>query len=152
LESDNVNLFEELKKDMIDAMKAKDKDRLTVIRMLKAALDKERIDKKIEITDEAFISVLEKQVKMRNDSIEEFKKAGREELVEKTLGELEVLKKYLPEALSEDEVMGIINDAITKLEATTMKDMGKVMSEVSPKVKGRYDMKEVSSIIKSKLS
>jgi gatB/yqey family protein len=147
-----VNLFEELKKDMIDAMKAKDKDRLTVIRMLKAALDKERIDKKIEITDEAFISVLEKQVKMRNDSIEEFKKAGREELVEKTLGELEVLKKYLPEALSEDEVMGIINDAITKLEATTMKDMGKVMSEVSPKVKGRYDMKEVSSIIKSKLS
>ncbi len=147
-----MNLFEELKKDMIDAMKAKDKDRLTVIRMLKAALDKERIDKKIEITDEAFISVLEKQVKMRNDSIEEFKKAGREELVEKTLGELEVLKKYLPEALSEDEVMGIINDAITKLEATTMKDMGKVMSEVSPKVKGRYDMKEVSSIIKSKLS
>ena len=147
-----MNLFEELKKDMIDAMKAKDKDRLTVIRMLKAALDKERIDKKIEITDEEFISVLEKQVKMRNDSIEEFKKAGREELVEKTLGELEVLKKYLPEALSEDEVMDIINDAITKLEATTMKDMGKVMSEVSPKVKGRYDMKEVSSIIKSKLS
>ena len=139
-----MNLFEELKKDMIDAMKAKDKDRLTVIRMLKAALDKERIDKKIEITDEVFISVLEKQVKMRNDSIEEFKKAGREELVEKTLGELEVLKKYLPEALSEDEVMDIINDAITKLEATTMKDMGKVMSEVSPKVKGRYDMKEVS--------
>jgi len=137
---------------MIDAMKAKDKDRLTVIRMLKAALDKERIDKKIEITDEVFISVLEKQVKMRNDSIEEFKKAGREELVEKTLGELEVLKKYLPEALSEDEVMDIINDAITKLEAITMKDMGKVMSEVSPKVKGRYDMKEVSSIIKSKLS
>lgn len=147
-----MNLFEELKKDMIDAMKAKDKDRLTVIRMLKAALDKERIDKKIEITDEVFISVLEKQVKMRNDSIEEFKKAGREELVEKTLGELEVLKKYLPEALIEDEVMDIINDAITKLEATTMKDMGKVMSEVSPKVKGRYDMKEVSSIIKSKLS
>ena len=147
-----MNLFEELKKDMIDAMKAKDKDRLTVIRMLKAALEKERIDKKIEITDEVFISVLEKQVKMRNDSIEEFKKAGREELVEKTLGELEVLKKYLPEELSEDEVMGIINDAITKLEATTMKDMGKVMSEVSPKVKGRYDMKEVSSIIKSKLS
>lgn len=147
-----MNLFEELKKDMIDAMKAKDKDRLTVIRMLKAALDKERIDKKIEITDEVFISVLEKQVKMRNDSIEEFKKAGREELVEKTLGELEVLKKYLPEALSEDEVMDIINDAITKLEATTMKDMGKVMSELSPKVKGRYDMKEVSSIIKSKLS
>mgnify|MGYP004573377507 FL=1 len=147
-----MNLFEELKKDMIDAMKAKDKDRLTVIRMLKAALDKERIDKKIEITDEVFISVLEKQIKMRNDSIEEFKKAGREELVEKTLGELEVLKKYLPEALSEDEVMDIINDAITKLEATTMKDMGKVMSEVSPKVKGRYDMKEVSSIIKSKLS
>lgn len=147
-----MNLFEELKKDMIDAMKAKDKDRLTVIRMLKAALDKERIDKKIEITDEVFISVLEKQVKMRNDSIEEFKKAGRGELVEKTLGELEVLKKYLPEALSEDEVMDIINDAITKLEATTMKDMGKVMSVVSPKVKGRYDMKEVSSIIKSKLS
>ena len=147
-----MNLFEELKKDMIDAMKAKDKERLTVIRMLKAALDKERIDKKIEITDDVFISILEKQIKMRNDSIEEFKKAGREELVVKTEEELSVLKKYLPEALTLEEVMDIINDAITKVGAVTMKDMGKVMNEVSPVVRGRYDMKEISTIIKSKLS
>lgn len=147
-----MNLFEELKKDMIDAMKAKDKERLTVIRMLKAALDKERIDKKIEITDDVFISILEKQIKMRNDSIEEFKKAGREELVVKTEEELSVLKKYLPEALTLEEVMDIINEAITKVGAVTMKDMGKVMNEVSPVVRGRYDMKEISTIIKSKLS
>ena len=147
-----MNLFEELKKDMIDAMKAKNKERLTVIRMLKAALDKERIDKKIEITDDVFISILEKQIKMRNDSIEEFKKAGREELVVKTEEELSVLKKYLPEALTLEEVMDIINDAITKVGAVTMKDMGKVMNEVSPVVRGRYDMKEISTIIKSKLS
>lgn len=147
-----MNLFEELKKDMIDAMKSKNKERLTVIRMLKAALDKERIDKKIEITDDVFISILEKQIKMRNDSIEEFKKAGREELVVKTEEELSVLKKYLPEALTLEEVMDIINDAITKVGAVTIKDMGKVMNEVSPVVRGRYDMKEISTIIKSKLS
>lgn len=147
-----MSLLEELKKDMIAAMKNKEKDRLTVIRMVKAALDKERIDKKIEITDDVFLSVIEKQIKMRNDSISEFQKANRLELVQKTEAEIEVLKKYLPEPLTEEEVLSIITEAISSLGASSMKDMGKVMSEISPKVKGRYDMKEISNMIKSKLS
>lgn len=152
LESDTMDLFEQLKKDMVSAMKEKDKDRLTVIRMVKAALDKERIDRGIEMTDEAVISVIEKQIKMRNDSICEFQKAGRNELVSQTEKEITILKKYLPEALSKEEVMKVIQDAISSLDATSISDMGKVMKEVSPKVRGRYDMKEVSTIIKEKLN
>lgn len=147
-----MDLFEQLKKDMVSAMKEKDKDRLTVIRMVKAALDKERIDRGIEMTDEAVISVIEKQIKMRNDSICEFQKAGRNELVSQTEKEITILKKYLPEALSKEEVMKVIQDAISSLDATSISDMGKVMKEVSPKVRGRYDMKEVSTIIKETLS
>lgn len=147
-----MNLVEQLKQDMITAMKEKDKDRLTVIRMVKAALDKEKIDKKIEITDDLLIDVVNKQIKMRNDSIEEFKKASRDDLVESVTKEVEVLMNYLPEQLSEEEVESIISEVITTVDASTMKDMGKVMQEVTPKVKGRFDMKKVSEIIKSKLS
>ncbi len=145
-------LVEKLKQDMVDAMKKKDKERLTVIRMVKAALDKERIDKKKEICDELLIDVVNKQVKMRNDSLEEFKKANREDLITQTEKELEILKDYLPPQLSEEEVVSIINEVIKEVNATSIKDMGKVMKEVSPKVKGKADMKKVSDIIKSKLN
>lgn len=147
-----MNLVEQLKQDMLTAMKEKDKDRLTVIRMVKAALDKERIDKKVEITDELLIDVVNKQIKMRNDSIEEFKKASRNDLVENVSKEIEVLMKYLPEQLSLEEVEDIIDQAINSVGASSMKDMGNVMKEVNPKVKGRFDMKKVSEIIKSKLN
>ena len=90
-----MSLVEQLKKDMLEAMKEKDKDRLTVIRMVKAALDKERIDKKVEVNDELLIDVVNKQIKMRNDSLDEFTKAERDDLVEKTNAELVILKKYL---------------------------------------------------------
>ena len=147
-----MSLVEQLKQDMVTAMKEKDKDRLTVIRMVKASLDKERIDKKVEITDELLIDVVNKQIKMRNDSIEEFKKANRIDLVENVEKEVEVLMNYLPEQLSLEEVEEIIYNTVKELDASSMKDMGKVMQEVSPKVKGRFDMKKVSEIIKSKLS
>ena len=137
---------------MVTAMKEKDKDRLTVIRMVKAALDKERIDKKVEITDELLIDVVNKQIKMRNDSIEEFSKANRTDLVDSVKKEVEVLMKYLPEQLELSEVEEIITSAIESVEASSMKDMGKVMQEVRPKVNGRFDMKKVSEIIKGKLS
>ena len=110
-----MTLSERINNDLKEAMKSKDSFRLSVIRMVKGAMQLAKPNPREELTDDDVITVISKQIKMRNDSIEEFKKAGREELVEKTLGELEVLKKYLPEALSEDEVMGIINDAITKL-------------------------------------
>lgn len=145
-------LVEQLKQDMITAMKEKDKERLTVIRMVKAALDKERIDSKKEINDDLLIDVVNKQIKMRNDSIEEFSKANRTDLVDSVKKEVEVLMKYLPEQLELSEVEEIITSAIESVEASSMKDMGKVMQEVRPKVNGRFDMKKVSEIIKGKLS
>lgn len=147
-----MDLVNELKNDMITAMKEKDKDRLTVIRMVKAALDKERIDKKVEVNDDLLIDVVNKQIKMRNDSIEEFKKASRNDLVEAVEKELEVLKKYLPPQLELEEVEKIIDETISEVGATSMKDMGNVMKIVNPKVKGKFDMKQVSDIIKSRLS
>lgn len=147
-----MSLVEQLKQDMITAMKEKDKERLTVIRMVKAALDKERIDSKKEINDDLLIDVVNKQIKMRNDSIEEFSKANRNDLVDNVKKEVEVLMKYLPEQLELSEVEEIITSAIESVEASSMKDMGKVMQEVRPKVNGRFDMKKVSEIIKGKLS
>ena len=147
-----MSLVEQLKQDMITAMKEKDKERLTVIRMVKAALDKERIDSKKEINDDLLIDVVNKQIKMRNDSIEEFSKANRTDLVDSVKKEVEVLMKYLPEQLELSEVEEIITSAIESVEASSMKDMGSVMKEITPKLKGRTDMKKVSEIIRSKLN
>ena len=106
-----MSLVEQLKQDMITAMKEKDKERLTVIRMVKAALDKERIDSKKEINDDLLIDVVNKQIKMRNDSIEEFSKANRTDLVDSVKKEVEVLMKYLPEQLELSEVEEIITSS-----------------------------------------
>ena len=118
-----MDLMEKLKKDMVEAMKEKNKERLTVIRMMKASLDKERIDKKIEITDEVFLKVLEHEIKLRKDSVDEFVKAKRMDLAEKIEHELSVLKEYLPEQLSKEEVEKIVSDAVEEVKATSMKDM-----------------------------
>lgn len=147
-----MELLEQLKKDMVTAMKEKDKERLTVIRMLKAAIDKERIDKKIEVTDDVFLKVLEHEVKMRKDSKEEFAKAGRKDLIDNMEKELSILEEYLPEQLTKEEVQKIIEEAINEVKAETMKDMKKVMEYVNPKVRAKYDMKEVSGMIRAKLS
>ena len=144
-------MVEQLNKDMIDAMKAKDKDRLTVIRMVKAALKQEQIDHKKEINDDLLIDVVNKQIKMRKDSITEFEKGGRKDLVDKTQAEIDILMKYLPEQLSHDEVKKLIDEVFTEVKPTSVKDMGKVMKEATAKLKGKADMKEVSTIVKEKL-
>ena len=145
-------MFDKIKNDMIKAMKEQDKFRLSVIRMLKGAIDKERIDKKIEITDEVIIDVLAKELKTREESRLEFDKAGRTDLVEDLDKEIAIIKEYLPEPLSEGEVDEIIENAMKEVEASTIRDMGKVMKIITPLVKGRCDMKEVSNKIKAKLS
>ena len=144
-------MVEKLEKDMIEAMKSKDKDRLTVIRMVKAALKQEQIDHKKEINDELLIDVVNKQIKMRKDSIAEFEKGSRQDLIDKTQSEIDVLKEYLPEQLSQDEVEKIINEIFDEVKPEGQKDMGKVMREATAKLKGKADMKEVSNIIKNKL-
>lgn len=144
-------MVEELKKDMIEAMKSKDKERLTVIRMIKAAMDQEHIDKKLEINDELLIDVVSKQIKMRRESITEFEKGGRNDLISKTQSEIDILMKYLPKQLSDREVLDIINQIFEEVKPESQKDMGKVMKEATSKLKGKTDMKKVSEIIKSKL-
>lgn len=144
-------MVEKLKQDMIEAMKAKDKDRLTTIRMIKGDLDKEHIDKKREINDDLLIEVVNRGIKQRKDSIAEFEKGGRNDLIEKTQAEIEILQSYLPAQLSEEEVSLIIDEAFQIVNPEGPRDMGKIMKEVQPKLKGRADMKKVSEIIKSKL-
>ena len=145
-------MFDKIKSDMVKAMKDQDKFSLSVIRMLKGAIDKERIDKKIEITDEVVIDVLVKELKTREESKLEFNKAGRTDLVEALDKEIAIIKNYLPEPLSESEINEIIENAMKEVEASTIRDMGKVMKIITPKIKGRCDMKEVSNKIKAKLS
>ena len=144
-------MVEKLEKDMIEAMKAKDMFRLTVIRMVKGALKQEQIDHKKEINDDLLIDVVNKQIKMRKDSITEFEKGNRQDLVDKTQAEIDILLAYLPEQLSSEEVEKIINDIFDEVKPEGMKDMGKVMGLAQAQLKGKADMKEVSTIIRNKL-
>ena len=144
-------MVEQLEKDMIESLKSKEKEKLTVIRMVKAALKQEQIDHKKEINDELLIDVVNKQIKMRKDSIAEFEKANRTDLVDKTQSEIDILATYLPEQLSSEEVEKIINDIFEEVKPEGMKDMGKVMGLAQGQLKGKADMKEVSTIIRNKL-
>lgn len=144
-------MIEKLKQDMITAMKEQDKERLSVIRGIKAEIDKEHIDKKREINDELGIEVVSHQMKLLKDSIQEFEKGSRTDLIEKANFEMNVLQEYLPTPLTEEEIDHIIEEAFSKINASSMKDMGKIMAEVTPKVKGRADMAAISTKIKNKL-
>lgn len=145
-------MLEKLKNDMVEAMKNQEKERLMVIRMVKAAMQQEHIDHKRELDDDLLIDVINKQIKMRTDSIHEFEKANRLDLVEKNKRELEVLKEYLPEQLSQEEIMSMIDEVFEQLQPTGKKDMGKVMKEITPKLKGRANMREVSTMINERLN
>ena len=145
-------MLEQLNKDMIEAMKAKEKERLTVIRMVKAAIKQEVIDRKREENDELLIDVVNKQIKMRKDSITEFEKGGRQDLIDATQKEIDILMAYLPEQLSHEEVVKIIDEIFEEVKPESMKDMGKVMGPAQAKLKGKADMKEVSTIIREKLN
>ena len=129
-----MTLLEQINKDMIEALKNKDSFTLGVIRMAKGAIQLEGINKKKDLTDEDVVTVISKQIKMRNDSIAEFTKANRMDLVEQNKKEIEVLNKYMPEQLSLDEVENIIEEAFTKINPISSKDMGLIMKEVSPKL------------------
>lgn len=132
-------------------MKEHNKERLNVLRMVKASVDLEHIDKKVEINDELVLSVVLKQVKMREDSIEQYSKTSRSDLVEKETLELNILKEFLPKPLTDSEVDELISEAIDEIKPEGMKDMGKVMGYLSPKVKGRTDQKALSMKIKERL-
>lgn len=147
-----MDLLEKFNKDMVTAMKTQDKDRLTVLRMVKGAMQLEHINNKKEMNEELLIDCVGKQIKMRNDSIAEFDKAGRNDLADKTRAEVTILNDYLPVQLTEAEVNAIIDEAFAKINPTSAKEMGLIMKEVTPQLKGKADMKKVSEIIKGKLS
>ena len=144
-----MSLKEQLTADMKEAMKNKEKDRLAVIRMVRGAIRQQEIDGQKELGEEDVIAVISKEVKMRRYSIDEFQKGGREDLVEKTQAEIDVLMPYLPAQLSEDEVRELVKAAVEQTGAASPKDMGKVMGVLMPKVKGRADGKMVNTIVKS---
>ncbi len=144
-------MLEKFNSDIITSMKEKDQFRLTVLRMVKGAMQLESINNKKEVNDELLIESVSKQIKLRNDSITEFEKAGRMDLVETNKKEIAILQEYLPRQLSDSELDKIIDDVFKVVQPTSAKDMGLIMREITPQVKGKVDMKIVSDKIKNKL-
>ena len=146
-------MLENINKDIVEAMKSKDTLKLATLRMLKGAIDLERINKKLDkVSDEDIVVIIGKQIKTRKESILEFEKGNRQDLIDKTNEEINILNVYMPLMLSEDEISSIVDAAISEVNATSVKDMGSVMKLVSPKLKGKADMSLVSAIIKNKLN
>ena len=138
--------------DLLSAMKSQDKERLSVLRMVKGAIQLEEINKKSFLNDEEVIGVLAKQIKTRKESIVEFEKGNRNDLIEKTNKEIEILNEYMPEQLSDEEVMKIVDDAFNKINPQSTSDMGKIMGMITPALKCKADMSNVSRIVREKLS
>ena len=141
-----------IQEDVKAAMKAKDKARLGVLRLITAAIKQKEVDDRTELNDDQVIAVLEKMVKQRKDSIAQYEKAGRTELAEQEAFEIGVIQEYLPEPLSEAEIDALITEAIDATGAAGMQDMGKVMGWLKPRLAGRADMGKVSQTIKQRLS
>lgn len=146
-----MSLKEQLFADLKTAMKEKDALRKDTIQLIRSGILQIEKDNKIELDDEGVIEVISKQLKSRRDSMPDFVKSGREDLIEKLKQEMDVLLSYLPEQLSEDEIRKIVKEAIDETGAATIKDMGKVMGLVTSKVKGRADMKVVGGFVKELL-
>ena len=145
-------LKEKITVDMQDAMRSKDSEKLNAIRLLQSSIKQKEVDDRVEIDDTMILNIIEKMLKQRRDSIEAFKKANRNDLVEKEEFEVRVLQAYMPEPLSLEDVEKEIDIAIKAIDANSMKDMGLVMNAVKLKVSGRANMAEVSQKIKEKLT
>lgn len=147
-----MSLKQQLTDDMKAAMRAKEKQRLGVIRLALAAIKQQEVDNRIELDDAAVLAVLDKMVKQRRESIRQYTDGGRVDLAEVEQAEIAVLQDYLPQALTEDEVQALVAEAISTTGAESVKDMGKVMAWVKPKAQGRADMGKVSGLIKAQLA
>lgn len=141
----------QIQSDMKTALKAGDKTRLGVIRLILAAIKQREVDERIELDDSQVLAVLDKMVKQRRDSIEQFGAANRQDLVDVERFEVEVIQGYLPAALTEPEIAALVESAVAESGASAMSDMGKVMAVLRPQVQGRADMGAVSSLVKRRL-
>lgn len=146
-----MSLTERLNNDMKQAMKDKDKVRLSVIRMVRTAIKNAEIDQQRTLSDDEVIAVLNREMKQRRDSLQAFESAGRQDLIEEVKQEIQVLIDYLPAQMTEDEVRAVVREVIAEVGAAGKSDMGKVMSALMPKVKGRADGKLVNQIVGQEL-
>jgi len=137
---------------MKEAMKAREKERLATIRLIQAEFKRVEVDERIEIDDARALAIMDKMVKQRRDSISHFESAGRDELAAIERAEINVIQEFLPQQLSEDEILAIIDDALSGIDATGMAAMGPLMGVIKPKLQGRADMGAVSKLVKAKLT
>ena len=137
--------------DVKQAMRARERDRLAALRLVTAAIKQKEVDERIELDDGQVLAVLDKMVKQRRESLEQFEKAGREDLAEKERFELRLIQSFLPEPLGEDELAALIQSTIAEQGASSIRDMGQVMNSLRRQVQGRADMKAVSQAVKQKL-
>ena len=137
---------------MKEAMKAREKERLSTIRLIQAEFKRVEVDERIEIDDARALAIMDKMVKQRRDSISQFESAGRDELAAIERAEIKVIQEFLPQQLSEDEILAIIDDALSGIDATGMAAMGPLMGVIKPKLQGRADMGAVSKLVKAKLT
>lgn len=145
-------IHDRLKEAMKDAMRAKQKERLTTIRLALSAIKQVEVDTRETLDDTAVLAILDKLVKQRRDSIKQYEDAGRQELADVEKAEIDVLQEFLPQPLTDEEIDALIEDAVAKTGAESMKDMGKVMGMLKPQLQGRADMGAVSGKIKARLS
>ena len=146
-----MTLREKINEDMKAAMKARETEKLGAIRLLTAALKQKEVDERIELTDDLILAIIEKMLKQRKDSITQFTAGNRLDLVAKEEFEVGILSAYMPQQLSDAEVLEILNGVIAETGATSAKDMGKVMNTLRPKVAGRADMGKLSGLVKARL-
>ncbi|CAH0230196.1 GatB/YqeY domain-containing protein [Peribacillus sp. NPDC101481] len=147
-----MSLLERLNNDMKQAMKNKEKDKLSVIRMLKASIQNEALKQRQDLTDDEELTVLSRELKQRKDSLQEFENAGRSDLVDKVRTELVYVEAYMPEQLSEEDISNIVKQTIEEVNATSKADMGRVMGALMPKVKGKADGSLVNKLVQQHLS
>ena len=146
-----MSLKDRILQEVKDAMRAKDKPRLATLRLITAAIKQQEVDERIELNDTQVLALLDKMCKQRRESISQFEKAGRDDLIAQEVSELEIIQTYLPEQLGEDEIAALIEETMAATGAASIKDMGKVMGQLKPKLQGRADMGAVSAMIKAKL-
>lgn len=142
-----MSLADRLNEDMKQAMKSQDKFRLSVIRMIRSSIKNIEIDQRRDLNDDEVLEILNREVKQRKDSLQEFEKAGRDDLVEQLSKEIEIILEYLPQQLNEEEIQAIVQQTIQEVGASSKAEMGKVMGALMPKVKGRADGKLVNQIV-----
>lgn len=147
-----MSIKERLNHDVKEAMRAKDKNLLTTLRLITAAIKQIEVDERIEVDEDRLLVILDKMTKQRKESIAQYEKAQRDDLIQQEQFELNIIAQYLPEPLSTQEIEHLINEAITSTGAEKMADMGKVMGLIKGKMQGRADMTQVSALIKAKLS